>query len=94
LPRAHDAALGAMRAALYAAPPETPAERPSAQMRLAVHAMNATMLVIFAPVGLAAMAHGIVRGEDFRRSAQLMAVMGLFAAAFGSSAKAGGLPFL
>jgi hypothetical protein len=58
-------------------------------MRLAVHAMNATMVVVFLPVGMAAMAHGIVRGEDMRRSAQMMAVLGLFTAALGGHSMSG-----
>ncbi len=96
LPRLFDPANAAIREALYATDESaaTGNRAPSTQMRLAVHAMNATMLVVFAPIGLAAMAHGIVRGEDMRRSAQLMAVMGLFAAALGGHGSLHALPFL
>jgi hypothetical protein len=47
------------------------------------------MVVVFLPVGMAAMAHGIVRGEDMRRSAQMMAVLGLFTAALGGHSMSG-----
>ncbi len=49
-------------------------------MRLAVHAMNATMLVVFMPVGLAAMVSGLRKGENLRFSAQMLALTGLFGA--------------
>ncbi len=78
LPRLSNPDLTRIRTALYAPLPDLPEAPPSTQMRLAVHALNATMVVVFAPVGLAAMAAGIFRGEDMRRSAQLMALTGLF----------------
>ena len=46
------------------------------QMRLAIHAMNATMIVVFLPLGAAAMAYSILRGEDMRLSGRLMVLTG------------------
>jgi hypothetical protein len=89
LPRPRNAELALIREALYSDDPAPVRRQQSAQMRLAVHAMNATMVVVFLPVGMAAMAHGIVRGEDMRRSAQMMAVLGLFTAALGGHGMSG-----
>jgi hypothetical protein len=89
LPRPRNAELARIRDALYAEDPAPIQRQQSAQMRLAIHAMNATMVVVFLPVGMAAMAHGIVRGEDMRRSAQMMAVLGLFTAALGGHGMSG-----
>lgn len=79
LPRLSDPENTRIRAALYAEDDEDPRQQ-SAQMRLAIHAMNATMMVVFMPVGLAAMVSGLRRGENLRFTAQLMALTGLFGA--------------
>lgn len=89
LPRPKDAELDRIREALYAEDPTAARRQQSVPMRLAVHAMNATMVVVFLPVGMAAMAHGIVRGEDMRRSAQAMALLGLFTTALGGHGMTG-----
>jgi hypothetical protein len=81
LPRPALSELTRVREALY--PPEPVAEvaeRPSTQMRLAVHAMNCSLIAVALPVGAAAMTYSLLRGEDMRVSARLMALTGtLFA---------------
>ncbi len=52
----------------------------STPMRLAVHAMNATLILVWLPLGAAAMAYSLVKGEDIRVSGRLMAVTGTFLA--------------
>lgn len=52
------------------------------QMRLAVHCLNATLIVVWAPMGVALMTYSILRGENMRLSSRVMAVSGtLFALA-------------
>jgi hypothetical protein len=81
LPRLKNPELAAIRAALYRDESEDgPDPDQSAQMRLAIHAMNATMMVVFMPVGLAAMVSGLRKGENLRFSAQMLALTGLFGA--------------
>jgi hypothetical protein len=81
LPQPQDVDAARIRAALY--PPEDEAvdDRPSTQMRLAIHAMNATMIVALLPVGAAVMTYSILRGEDLRLSGRMLAITGLFLAA-------------
>ena len=81
LPQNHDADAARIRAALYPPEEEVVDERPSTQMRLAVHAMNATMIVALLPVGAAMMTYSILRGEDIRLSGRMMALTGLVLAA-------------
>lgn len=76
LPLPRDVELARLRMALY--PPndaDAPAP-PSTQMRLAVHCMNATLILVWAPLGAAVMTYSVLRGEDFRLSARMMAVTG------------------
>ena len=47
----------------------------SVQMRLASHAMNATLIIVAFPVGAALTAYSLVRGSDIRVSAQAMAIV-------------------
>lgn len=68
-----DPDLVRLRAALYE---EEEDSRPSVQMRLAVHAMNATLIVVWLPLGAAAMVHGMVKGEDMRLASRLMVLTG------------------
>ena len=49
-------------------------------MRLAIHAMNATLIMVWGPLGAAALAHGVIRGENLRMSAHLMVLSGLASA--------------
>ncbi len=51
-------------------------EKPSAQMRLAVHAMNATLIVVYAPLGAALMTYSLLRGEDIRLTARALTLVG------------------
>lgn len=70
--------LARVRAALYTDETGTaiaPADPPSAQMRLASHAMNATLIVVAFPVGAAVTTYSLVRGGDIRLSAQAMAIV-------------------
>ncbi|MDT8856065.1 hypothetical protein RNZ50_13785 [Paracoccaceae bacterium Fryx2] len=66
-----------VRDALYPAPePAGPAAKPSTPMRLAVHTVNATLIVVSLPVGAALMTYTLLRGEDMQLSARVMAVTG------------------
>lgn len=71
-----EADLARLRIALYAKEDETY----TTQMRLAVHAMNATLIIVWMPLGVAAMVHGMVKGEDMRLASRLMVAAGSFAA--------------
>ncbi|MBD3765490.1 MAG: hypothetical protein IE927_12380 [Rhodobacterales bacterium] len=88
LPRPRDPELERVRAALYPAEPVAAAPQDlaplSTQMRLAVHAMNATMIVVALPVGAAMMTYSLLRGEDMRLSGRAMALTGAVLA-FGNS---------
>ena len=76
VPRIGDADTTRIRAALYPAAEIGEVEAPSTQIRLAVHAMNATMIVVFLPVGAAMMTYSILRGEDMRVSGRLLVLAG------------------
>lgn len=69
-----------IRAALY--PPRAAAadDRPSVRLRLAVHAMNAIMILALLPVGAAMMTHSVLRGEDLHLTARMMSLTGLLLA--------------
>lgn len=70
--------LARVRAALYAEGLDDDArllETPSAQMRLASHAMNATLVVVAFPLGAALTTYSLLRGGNMRLSAQAMAVV-------------------
>ena len=76
LPRTCSAELTRVRHALY--PLQEVPEKPvySTQMRLAAHAMNATLIVVWPPLGAAVMTYSVRRGENMQMSARLMAVAG------------------
>ncbi len=74
LPRPSDIDLARLRLALYPPDPEAPAY--TTQMRLAVHCMNATLILVWIPLGAAVMTYALLRGEDMRLSGRLMAVTG------------------
>ena len=78
LPRPQDAQLQRVREALY--PHERHGRGYSTQMRLAVHCLNATLILVWGPLGAAVMAYSLVKGEDMRLSARIMAVTGTFLA--------------
>lgn len=79
-------ALGRVRAALYAedAPDLAAVTRAmvaarkdqSIQMRIAVQAMNGTLIVVAAPVGAAVLTYSLFRGEDLRLTGNALAVCG------------------
>lgn len=77
LPRPRDPDLIRIRAALYE---DETDERPSVPIRLAVHAMNATLIMVWLPLGAAAMTHGLLRGEDMRLASRLMVLTGTLGA--------------
>lgn len=76
LPRSRDPELARLRAALYEPQPAEVPEVPSSQMRLAVHAMNATLIVVYAPLGAAVMTYALLKGEDMKLSARLLMLTG------------------
>lgn len=69
-----------IRAALYDLD-DTPTDDHRAQpqsvpMRLAVYAMNGTLMVVAAPVGAAVLTYSLLRGEDLRLTGNALAVCG------------------
>lgn len=69
--------LHRMREALYAPDPDAPMPPArSVQMRLAVHAMNGTLVATAAPVGIAVMTYSLIRGEDLRLTTCAMIACG------------------
>ncbi|MDZ4095508.1 MAG: hypothetical protein U1D35_11465 [Paracoccaceae bacterium] len=81
LPRTDHSRLNRVREALYT-PTQDDAENapPSAQIRLAAHAVNATLVVVYLPLGAALMTYSLIRGGDMRMSSQAIALTGLFLA--------------
>lgn len=74
-----------IRAALTTIDAEPASKRLSTPLRLSVHAMNATLIFVWAPLGAAAMTYALVEGENVKLSARLTVLAGLFAASFNSS---------
>ncbi len=72
--------LARLRAALFPTTGQTiPQNTP---MRLTALCFNATLILIYMPLGVAVMTYAILKGEDMRLSARLMAICGtLFAVA-------------
>lgn len=70
---ARDPELARLRAALYPAPD---APEVSSQMRLAVHTLNATLVMVWMPLGAAVMTYSLFRGADLRLSSRAMAAVG------------------
>ena len=74
----HTAELTSTRAALYQ---DEDADVPmSTQMRLAVHCLNATLIMVWMPFGAAVMTYTLLKGEDMRLSGRIMALTGTFLA--------------
>ena len=84
LPRARQQEIARVRAALYMVDPLAALPPPSTQMRLAAHAMNATLIVVWAPLGAAVMTYVLLKGEDMKLSSRMMVLSGLFATALQS----------
>lgn len=74
LPKRPESELHRVRAALYPEPEVT--EQETVQMRLAAQAMNATLIVVWMPLGVAAMTYSLMKGEKIGFSARMMAVTG------------------
>lgn len=92
LPQAPSAELMRLRSALYpegyqaeSMPAVLQAPRATAAQRLAVHALNATLVMVSLPVGAAMITYAVLRGEDMRLSGRAMALTGA-ALAFSQSA--------
>lgn len=78
LPLALHEHLARVREALYAQTPDGDAQildLPSVQIRLASHAMTATLVVVAFPVGAALTTYSLFRGANIRLSAQAMALV-------------------
>lgn len=71
-----DERLMRVRAALYDPVEGCDDPAPSVQMRLAVHAMNGTLIAVAAPVGAAVMTYSLLRGEDLRLTARALTLCG------------------
>lgn len=80
---ARDRELAQIRDALYQADPEDTPAPLSAQLRFTAHALNATLILVWAPLGAAVMTYSLLKGEDMKLSARLMVLTGLFATALG-----------
>ena len=84
LPLPNNAELARLRSALYPPVPTEVAVVPpyTTQMRLAAHCLNATLILVWSPLGAAVMTYSLLKGEDMRLSSRTMAVAGtLFALA-------------
>ena len=71
--------LARTRSALYHDEEDT-GEKMSTQMRLAVHCLNATLIMVWMPFGAAVMTYALLKGEDMRLSGRIMALTGTFLA--------------
>lgn len=77
-PRYHDAELCRLREALYPSVDLTEQrQQSSAQMRLAVYTMNATLIAVVLPVGVAMLAHSLIKGDNMRVTTGAMVGTGL-----------------
>ncbi len=81
LPHPRNLELARLRDALYQADPEELPAPLSTQLRLTVHALNTTLILVWAPLGAAVMTYSLLKGEDMKLSARLMVLTGLFATA-------------
>ena len=64
--------LARVRAALYEADPETPAE--NMRMRLAASALDVTLMMVYLPMGAAMLTVSLLRGGNVTDSARVMAL--------------------
>lgn len=83
LPQPRDRDLTRLRDALYLADPDAAPAPLSTQLRLTAHALNATLILVWAPLGVAVMTYSLLKGEDMKLSARMMVLTGLFATALG-----------
>ena len=76
--RHHDAELCRLREALYPAIPATATpQQNSAQMRLAIYTMNATLIAVSLPVGVAILTHSLIKGDNLRATTGALVGTGL-----------------
>jgi len=76
LPRHQNRELARVRAALYPEPENLPVAKTSAQMRLAAHAMNAALITVSMPLGVAVMGYGLIAGDNMRLTSRMMVLTG------------------
>lgn len=76
LPRLRNAELSRIRAALYDPLEAALPVMTAPQIRLASHAMNATLIMVWLPLGAAVMTYGLLKGDDIHLSARLMVATG------------------
>lgn len=81
LPVSHDVEFARVRSAFNYVEPEVPSLRLSTPLRLTTHALNASLIMVWAPLGAGVMAYSLVRGESTRFSGRMVVLTGLFAAA-------------
>lgn len=74
LPRQDNLRLAQVRSALYTPDEMEAVESP--QMRLAAQALNATLIMVWMPLGAAVMTYSLLKGERIGFSARMMAVTG------------------
>lgn len=79
-PRHHDRDLSRVRAALYPERDQVPVKKTSAQMRLATHTMNATLIMVSMPLGVAVLGYGLIAGDNMRLTSRLMVLTGCISA--------------
>ncbi len=75
IPGPRNPELARLRAALY--PDEAKVAVASPQIRLSAHAMNATLIVVWAPLGGAVMTYSLLKGEDMNFSARVLVATGV-----------------
>lgn len=73
VPRPRDPELARLRAALY--PPPAPVAT-STPMRLAVHTMNATLIMVWLPVGAAMLTYSVLKGDNLRLTTAALVATG------------------
>ncbi|MEO6298825.1 MAG: hypothetical protein ABIV25_08655 [Paracoccaceae bacterium] len=76
LPQIRSEELDRLRKALYPSVAANSIPSHSTQMRLAAHCLNATLILVWSPLGAAVMTYSILKGEDIRFSSRMMAVAG------------------
>ena len=79
-PRHHDRDLSRVRAALYPEHDKIMAAKPTPQMRLAAHTMNATLIMVSMPLGVAVLGYGLIAGDNMRLTSRLMVLTGCLTA--------------
>lgn len=92
LPGPQQAEAARLRAALYAEDPAEPARAPVVR-RLAVTAMNCTLVLVSAPIGAAMLTHQVLRGQSFATAGRTLALTAT-AVGLGDLFLQGGLPLI